>query len=101
MITLPATQPSAKLADLVLVGILTCKPAAVQRINSGHRCVDVRTLDVDVALGGGFVDVDVRHAAVLVALLHHVISDLLQKQELRLHISIIYRQTCPNTSDTI
>ena len=49
----------------------------MQSVDGGHSGADVGALDVHVALGRGLVHVDVVHAAVLVALLHHVVADLL------------------------
>ena len=49
----------------------------MQSVDRGDGGADVGALDVHVALGRGLVHVDVVHAAVLVALLHHVVADLL------------------------
>ena len=49
----------------------------MQSVDRGDGSADVGALDVHVTLGRGLVHVDVVHAAVLVALLHHVVADLL------------------------
>ena len=49
----------------------------MESVDGGDCGADVGALDVHVALGRGLVHVDVVHAAVLVALLHHVVADLL------------------------
>ena len=74
------TFPKIKKCKIFLhrkINILTGKPSTVQSVDGCHRCGDVGTLDVDIALGRGLVHVDVGHPPVLVALLDDVVPDLL------------------------
>ena len=50
----------------------------MESIDSSDSTGNVGTLDIDIALGGGFVNVDVDNTSVLVTFLYHVISDLLK-----------------------
>jgi hypothetical protein len=71
-----ALLPIPRFSQCIQVQLASKEPA-VEGCDGSDGCGDGWTLDVDVALRGGLVHIDVQHAAVLVALLYHVIANLL------------------------